>query len=204
MCYLATSPKWQAKVKDEVRSVAAKYTKDPKLALAKQLEAVPLEAWESEFPIIDMCLRDSMRLNLASNMFRLNDSGKQVPTGNGNEVIPPGAVVIYPTGDAHFNPEIYPDPFKWDPSRYLPEHAQDKKVAHGFLGWGSGRHPCLGMRFAKLEQNIITAYFVSNFAFSLEDEHGNKLTEPPPVSVNGYFPHKPASLQFIKVMPREE
>ena len=41
------------------------------------------------------------------------------------------------------NPNIYTDPTKWDPGRFLPGRAEDKKVsAHGFVGWGSGRHPC--------------------------------------------------------------
>ena len=33
------------------------------------------------------------------------------------------------------------------------------------------------MRFAKLEQNIITAYFLAAFDFELQDKNGNKLTE---------------------------
>ncbi|CAA9957164.1 cytochrome P450 6A1 [Pyrenophora teres f. maculata] len=204
MVYLATSPEWQARVRDEVRGVAAKYAKDPNMLLARQLEDIPLEAWESEFPIIEMCLRDSIRLGVASNLFRRNISGKPIPIGTDNEVIPPGAVVIYPTGDTHFDPKIYPDPFKWDPSRYLPEHAQGTKAAHDFLAWGSGRHPCLGMRFAKLEQNLITAYFVANFDFDLEDKQGNKLTTPPTVNVNNHFPYRPVSSHFIRLNPKDK
>lgn len=34
----------------------------------------------------------------------------------------------------------------FDPTRFLPDRAEDKKVPHAFLGWGSGRHPCLGMK----------------------------------------------------------
>lgn len=37
---------------------------------------------------------------------------------------------------------IYKRPLVWDPTRYLPERAEDKKTEHGFLGWGSGLHPC--------------------------------------------------------------
>ncbi|EDU41243.1 CypX Cytochrome P450 [Pyrenophora tritici-repentis] len=203
LIYLATSPEWQKKVRDEVCGVAAKYAKDPNMPLVRQLEDVPLEAWESEFPIIEMCLRDSMRLGISSNLFRRNISGKPIPTGNNNEVIPPGAVAVYPVGDIHFDHEVYPDPYKWDPSRYLPEHAQDTK-AHDFVGWGSGRHPCLGMRFAKLEQNLITAFFVTNFNFDLEDKQGNKVTTPPAINVNDHFPSKPALSHFIRVTPREK
>lgn len=40
------------------------------------------------------------------------------------------------------NADIYPNPKVWDPSRYLPGRAEDKKVEHGYLGWGTGLHPC--------------------------------------------------------------
>ncbi|KAI4694749.1 hypothetical protein J4E81_006348 [Alternaria sp. BMP 2799] len=204
MSYLATSPEWLAKANDEVRSNAARYAKNPNAPLLQQLDDVPVEAWEGEFPVIDMCLRDSLRLNLLGTAFRRNISGKNIPTGNGDEVIPPGAFVTYAPGDIHYDPEIYPDPQKWDPARYMPDRAEDKKkAAHGFLGWGSGRHPCLGMRFAKLEQNIITAYFIATFDVKLEDESGNVLTVAPLVDPNWHSAHKPKELQFLRVTTKQ-
>lgn len=204
MCYLATSPEWLAKTQDEVRQTAAKYARDPNAPLRQQLDDVPLEAWEAEFPVIDMCLRDSIRLNLLGTAFRRNTSGRAIPTGNGDEVIPPDAFVTYATGDVHLDPEIYRDPLKWDPARHSPERAEDKKKTHAFIGWGVGRHPCLGMRFAKLEQNIITAYFIASFDFSLQDKNGRTLSEAPLVDFNGHSAHKPKTPQILKVTPREK
>jgi cytochrome P450 len=220
MCYLATSPEWLAKTRDEVRNTAAKYARDTTLALRYQLNDVPLEAWEDEFPVIDMCLRDSIRLNLLGTAMRRNISGRPIPTGNGSEVIPPGAFVTYATGDVHLDPEVYTDPYKWDPSRYLPDRAEDKKKSHGFIGWGVGRHPCrkyaplsdqtianlspVGMRFAKLEQNIITAYFIASFEFQLQDKRGNKMSVAPLVDFNRHSAHKPKIPQYLRITPREK
>ena len=205
MCYLATSPEWLAKAQNELRTTAAKYARDPSAPLRYQLDDVPLDAWEAEFPVVDMCLRDSIRLNLLGTAMRRNISGKDIPTGNGKEVIPPGAFVTYATGDIHLDPEIYSNPLKWDPARYLPERAEDKKKSiHGFVGWGVGRHPCLGMRFAKLEQNIITAYFIASFDFHLQDKNGTKLTVAPQIDINGHSAHKPKNPMFLKVTPREK
>ncbi|KAF2846683.1 cytochrome P450 [Plenodomus tracheiphilus IPT5] len=204
MCYLATSPDWLRRTQGEIRTTAARYARNPKASLRDQLDDVPLEAWETKFPIIDMCLRDSIRLNLLGTALRRNISGKDIPTGHGDEVIPPGAFVTYATGDIHLDPEIYPDPHTWDPARYLPERGEDKLKEHGFLGWGSGRHPCLGMRFAKLEQNIITAYFIASFDFSLQDKNGNTLTLPPRVDANRHSAHKPKIPQYLKVSPRND
>ncbi|KAH9861690.1 hypothetical protein J1614_011443 [Plenodomus biglobosus] len=201
-CYLATSPEWLRRTQDEVRTTAAKYARNPNAPLYDQLDDVPLDAWETEFPVIDMCLRDSIRLNLLGTALRRNISGKSIPTGHGDEVIPPGAFVTYAIADMHLDPGVYPDPHKWDPARYLPERAEDKVKDHGFLGWGSGRHPCLGMRFAKLEQNIITAYFIAAFDFSLQDKDGKTLTVPPRVDANRHSAHKPKEPQYLKVTPK--
>ena len=42
----------------------------------------------------------------------------------------------------------------------------------------------MGMRFAKLEQNIILAFFLAMFDFELTDKVGNPVKETPPVDFN--------------------
>jgi cytochrome P450 len=141
LAYLATNPEWMGRVRKEITSVAQKYTSNPDCPLVEQLAEIPSDAWESEFPMIHLCLRDSIRLQLLGTALRRNISGRDIPLGD-DEVIPPGAFVCYHVGDIHLNPEIYPDPTKWDPSRYLPDRAEDKKVLYAWMGWGLGRHPC--------------------------------------------------------------
>ena len=60
----------------------------------------------------------------------------------------------------------------------------------------------VGMRFAKLEQNLITAYFVASFDFDLEDKRGNKISIAPSVDLNRHSAHKPAVPQYLRVTPR--
>lgn len=50
-------------------------------------------------------------------------------------------VQVYHVDDLHFNPEYYPEPERWDPGRYLPEH-EGRSPPLPFVGWGTGRHPC--------------------------------------------------------------
>jgi sterol 14-demethylase len=60
------------------------------------------------------------------------------------------------------------------------------------------------MRFAKLEQNIITAYFLAAFDFQLEDKDGNRLTEAPKVDLNRHSAHKPKVPQILRVFPKDK
>lgn len=54
------------------------------------------------------------------------------------------AVKAYAVADAYQNPDIYTNPRDWDPARFLPGREEDQKEKFGFVGWGTGRHPCLG------------------------------------------------------------
>jgi hypothetical protein len=48
---------------------------------------------------------------------------------------------------------------KWDPGRYLPDRAEDKKKPFGYVGWGAGKFPCVGTRVREL--------FLSLFLFEI-------------------------------------
>lgn len=202
LCYLAENPYWLSEARKEVAAAAAKYATDPNQPLVEQLAGLPLEAWESEFPLLDLCLRDSIRIQLLGTAFRRNVSGHEIPIGNG-EVIPNGAFATYHLYDVHFDPAVYPEPEKWDPSRYFPDRAEDKKKPYAFLGWGAARHACLGVRFAKLEQNIIVSFFLAMFDFELTDREGRK-TELPEVDTNGYAASKPTRPVYLKYRVREK
>lgn len=150
-----------------------------------------------------MCLRESIRIQLLGTAFRKNISGRAIPTGSGDEIIPPNAFVTFAIADTHLDPEIYTDPLKWDPSRMLPDRAEDKKKPQGYLGWGVGRHPCLGMRFAKLENNIIIAFFIAMFDIEISDKMGVEKREPPPVNFNKPSASKPDTNVYIKYKARK-
>jgi len=204
LIYLADNKKWFNLVREEVESVTNQYCPDTSLSRAERLSQVPIEAWESAFPTIDLVLKESMRLQLCGAAFRKNTSGRPIPVNKqGTEFIPAGAYATVAVADIHHNPEIYTDHETFDPERYLPDRAEDKKKQYGWIGWGVSRHPCLGMRFAKLENNIITAFWVACFdGTELLDVDG-KQTVPPLVNRNFHSAHKPERKVLVKYSVRE-
>lgn len=198
LCYLACHEEWRARVREEVHSVAEKYAPadlDPATPLKEKLMHVPIEAWEGEFPAIDLALKDTIRMHMPGTAFRKNTSGQDIPIpgSKAGEVIPSGAFVAFPVGDMFYNPAIYAAEQDWEPARYLPGRAEDKKQAHAWMGWGAGRHPCLGMRFAKLENNLITAFWLAYFdEWELRDgRSGEKLERVYPADRNEHSASKP-------------
>ena len=193
---------WCQRVRDELDTVADRYCPDKCLPIRDRLTAIPYEAWESEFTAIDLCLKDCIRLQISSAFFRLNNSGRDISL-NQTEVIPPDTYVAYHARDIHYDPTVYENPMEWDPARYLPDRAEDKKE-YAWLGWGVASHPCIGVKFAKLEITIIVAFFLAYFE-ELQVVHENgEPRELPAVNKNGHQVQKPCEPIFLRYQLRQD
>lgn len=158
---LANNPDWMEKARKEIDAAVAKHRTSADQTPVDILSTLAIKDWESGFPIIDICLRETIRFQLVGAAFRKNLSGKDLPIGKTKEIIPKDAFAvgttvlsrllcgtdgeeaqIYHVDDVHFDPTIYTEPNKWDPSRFLPNRAEDRKKPISYIGWGAGRHPC--------------------------------------------------------------
>ncbi|TDL20336.1 cytochrome P450 [Rickenella mellea] len=197
MLYLLSNPTWKAKATEEIRSFIAKYAKSGR-PLADQLAEVPPHVWDEEMPVLDVCLRETIRIVMSGPALRRNFADGIVI--NGHE-IPRGAFMAFPMTSTHHDPNIYPDPFRWDPERYARN--EDKKEHWAYLGWGTGRHPCSGMRFAKLEVKTILALFLTRYEAEIVDKSGSKVTEVPSPernsSLSKIFPSQPVYVKYRRV-----
>lgn len=88
------------------------------------------------------------------------------PTSNPKFVIPANSMILFPVDAIHHDPEIYPDPEKYDPERFTPEEIQ-KRHPCSWLPFGEGPRHCVGLRFGKMQTGIGLATLVKNFRFSL-------------------------------------
>lgn len=175
---LAIHPQWKEKCKKEIQSMLSRHLGDlvSSATVYEKLAAIPVSAWEDELPTLDACSRESLRIVFSGVALRRN-LGEEVNI-NG-QVVERGDFVAYGLADVHLNPEYYPEPYKYDPGRWLrPDPVQNRP--YPFLGWGAGRHPCTGMKVAKLEMKLILAIFLTRYEYELVDENG-KFPNPLPV-----------------------
>jgi len=180
LVWLGGYPEWLGKIRAEVEEVAFKHGGSGN-TLAERLRIVPLSAWEEEFPILNACISECIRHTLTGTSPRINEADIQI----GNHVIPAGAFVTYAPIDVHQDPSIYPNPQEWDPARFLPGREEYKRAKLAFLGWGAGRHPCIGMRFGNLEMVLIVAFFVATFDWDIVSPKDAKNSRAP-----GLLPHE--------------
>ena len=103
-----------------------------------RLSTIPLEAWEEELPSLEAIIRETLRISGSITFYRRNIA-KDVQIGDAT--IRKGDIVVYPSGDANLNPDIYPNPMTFDPDRYGPGREEDRKESIGYVAWGAGTYP---------------------------------------------------------------
>jgi cytochrome P450 len=137
LLYISYHQEWKRAVSDEIDSLINGHTdstsSDP---LHKRLSAIPMTVWEEEMPILDVVLRETIRLMLNRTFLRYNIVEN---LHVGDTVVPMGNFIAYPLDDVHMNPDIYTNPASFDPLRFSEGREEDKKQTHAYLGWGAGQ-----------------------------------------------------------------
>ncbi|HJL20511.1 MAG TPA: cytochrome P450 [Sandaracinaceae bacterium LLY-WYZ-13_1] len=80
--------------------------------------------------------------------------------------IPKGTWIVVSPTVSHRLPDVFEDPDLFDPDRYGPGRAEDKRD-FAYIAFGGGRHKCLGNAFAILQIKAILALLLGQFEFGL-------------------------------------
>ncbi|MBV7256266.1 cytochrome P450 [Pacificimonas sp. WHA3] len=136
--YLGKTPDWQEKIRHEVETLRAEVGAD-----------IPYDRLGD----LDMCewaFKEAMRLRppvpfiprraLADFTFH-------------NHVIPAGAHVGLCPMLVHRDPNIWPEPERYDPSRFTREN-EKVRHKHAYVPFGGGAHMCLGLHFAYMQAKV--------------------------------------------------
>ena len=148
---LAANPEWQDSLRSEVMALGL--TRDAPTSFDK-LEALPVtemafkEALRKKPPVPSMprrAVRDFTFKGFA---------------------IPAGTMVGVNPLFTHHMPEIWPDPDRFDPTRFS-EEAQRNRHRFAFVPYGGGAHMCLGLHFAYMQAKCFARHFLQNLEVSL-------------------------------------
>jgi cytochrome P450 len=97
-----------------------------------------------------------------------------VPTCLGGYALPAGAELLYCLTALHRSPELYADPMRFDPDRWLPERAAAIPRS-AYLPFGAGRHRCIGEGFSWAELLVVSAAVLRRW--NLTPEPGTHVRE---------------------------
>ncbi|MEM8530500.1 MAG: cytochrome P450 [Chloroflexota bacterium] len=108
-------------------------------------------------------LKEAMRLYPPAHMISrqaqrdLTIAGYQIPAGT--------IVAISPYA-IHRRSDYFPDPERFDPERWTPEH-EEQLPRHAYMPFGGGPRVCIGNHFAMMEGQIILATLAQRTKFTL-------------------------------------
>ncbi|KAI0407187.1 cytochrome P450 [Xylaria palmicola] len=125
--------------------------------------------------------------------------------------IPANTQIGVPTQAISMDPELYPDPEKFDPFRFskLKHELQGTKNTaavgklayassnHESMAFGYGRHACPGRWFASNEIKMIMVYLLENYDFRLPGGKTGEENRPPSLNFETqYLPNPEAVVEF--------
>lgn len=67
--------------------------------------------------------------------------------------IPTGTSIMVPVYGIHRDPDIYPDPDKFDPERFSEENVKNRHP-YAYLPFGEGPRICIGLRFGLIQTKV--------------------------------------------------
>ncbi|MDT7658270.1 MAG: hypothetical protein QOF38_2985 [Pseudonocardiales bacterium] len=106
--------------------------------------------------------------------------------------VPAGSQLIYSPFVTHRLPELWPDPLRFEPSRWDPDRAEGHKPGpHEFLPFGGGPHRCLGAAFATTELTVLLERLLQRVSSRLE---------PSDASPVGLAAMRPRSGPFARIL----
>ena len=79
--------------------------------------------------------------------------------------LPIGARVYIAQTAAHYMPDIFPEPEKFDVDRYLPPRSEHRSP--GYAPYGLGTHTCLGSRQMELQLAVNVLMLAHHFTFEM-------------------------------------
>ena len=105
-----------------------------------------------QLPSITRVLDEVIRLHGVVTLMRRTTE----PVTIGGYLLPAETEVLLSLYALHRHPELYPDPDRFDPGRWMPEQVDQRPRQH-VLPFGAGNRKCIGDKFSWMEATITLA-----------------------------------------------
>jgi retinoid hydroxylase len=151
---LAGEPAIGERIDAELRAVLGAPEEDEE-------EEAPLtpEAFRS-LPLLSAAIREAGRLHPPVIMV---PRGVVAPVEFGGYTIEAGTPVFLVIAGSHRLPNLFQDPSRFDPDRFLPPREEDRKQPYALVTFGGGPRICLGINFAQIEVTALAVHVRRHF-----------------------------------------
>lgn len=107
----------------------------------------------AKLPYLKRVIKESLRLYPPAPLFdRVATEDVEI----GGYKIPRGVALFFVPYALHRRPDLFPDPERFEPDRFLPE-AEEGRPRLAYMPFGAGPRVCIGMHFALMEAELALA-----------------------------------------------
>jgi len=126
-------------------------------------------------PVLERSLKETLRCYPAA-WVGPRRSVRDVTLGGVN--VPADIGVQYSSWATHHLDSLFPDPFRFDPDRFLPE--REAALPRGaYIPFGGGSRMCLGKRFGEYELRALAAVLLTRVRFALRSAESPQIVTTP-------------------------
>uniref|UniRef100_A0A0N5B5A0 Cytochrome P450 n=1 Tax=Strongyloides papillosus TaxID=174720 RepID=A0A0N5B5A0_STREA len=110
-------------------------------------------------PYFEMVFKEVLRrFSIVSIMTRRLQNDIRI----GEYTIPKGIDVAIGPFLSHMNDKVFPDPYKFDPDRFLPENSANRS-AYDFIPFSAGPRNCIGQKYAAHNVKILSIWILRRY-----------------------------------------
>ncbi|KAL7297660.1 hypothetical protein TKK_0009326 [Trichogramma kaykai] len=117
---------------------------------------------------LDMVMKETLRKYPPGSVL-VRKSGASYTFSSKKVQIPKDITVMIPVWAIQRDPQIYPDPEKYDPERFSEENEKSRHPMN-YLPFGDGPHNCIGSRFANYQTKIGIIVVINKFKLEVCDK----------------------------------
>ena len=164
---LMAAPTYVARLRDEIEEV---YGQGEELSLASLKRQTVMEnavrECERLHPPLILLVRKVLK-----------------PLRFGDYDVPAGALAMVSPAVSHRLPDVFADPERFHPDRFAPPASEDRQHRYALIGFGGGKHLCMGKHFAIAQLKAIWTVLLDRFDWFLDTEmpapnYGSWVTGP--------------------------
>lgn len=144
-----------------------------------------------ELKYLDMTIKEVLRIHPSVPIIGRKSAGDMIIDG---QTIPAGvdiAIFIYAM---HNNPDVFPEPEKFDPERFSEDNSS-KRHPYSYIPFSAGARNCIGQKYALLEVKTTLVKLLGNYHL-LPCQPENK------VQVKSDMTLRPVNGTFVKIVAR--
>nr|ULR85518.1 cytochrome P450 [Spodoptera frugiperda] len=130
----------------------------------------------TELPYLEACMYEAMRMYPVLGILTREVMDDYVlPTGL---KLDEGVRIHIPIYYMHYNPEFFPEPYKYNPERFMPGNKENINP-NTYFAFGSGPRLCIGKRFSKMQVMSGLITFLKKYKVELADGMESELEFDP-------------------------